>query len=169
MTSLCGLSCAPSTFDIVYWASSFGLVFCALSSLLPHPLPSHSRPQVWMLSHENRPAMVQPPPTPAASDPLPPNGAPNGIAARHHLFIVTGPAGCGKSTVGQFIAKTMRLPFIEGDEVREPNPLLPTPPSTRNLQPTKIPTVPSPRQRREDVPRHSPDRRRPLGLAHAAA
>jgi hypothetical protein len=42
--------------------------------------------------------------------------------AHHHLWIVTGPAGCGKSTVGEFIAETMNLPFIEGDMVR-PSPL----------------------------------------------
>lgn len=59
--------------------------------------------------------MVQSAPKPAA-DRLTPNGAPNDAASHHHLFIVTGPAGCGKSTVGQFIAKTMNLPFIEGDE-----------------------------------------------------
>jgi len=34
----------------------------------------------------------------------------------HHIWLVTGPAGCGKSTVAQFIARTMNLPFIEGDE-----------------------------------------------------
>jgi gluconokinase len=70
--------------------------------------------------------MVQPTPTPAPSstDRLLPNSAPNGTASHHHLFIVTGPAGCGKSTVGQFIAKTMSLPFVEGDEVRENKPLL---------------------------------------------
>jgi gluconokinase len=34
----------------------------------------------------------------------------------HHIWLITGPAGCGKSTVAQFIAKTMNLPYIEGDE-----------------------------------------------------
>jgi len=69
-----------------------------------------------MLSHENRPAMVQP--TPPTADHLPSAAAPNRSSQHqhHHLFIVTGPAGCGKSTVGQFIAKTMNLPFVEGDE-----------------------------------------------------
>jgi gluconokinase len=71
-----------------------------------------------MLSHENRPAMVQS--TPPTADHLPSAAAPNRSSQHqhHHLFIVTGPAGCGKSTVGQFIAKTMNLPFVEGDEVR---------------------------------------------------
>ena len=68
--------------------------------------------------------MMQPTPTPATAAPRS-NAAPNNTAnSHHHLFIVTGPAGCGKSTVGQFIAKTMNLPFIEGDEVRNsPIPL----------------------------------------------
>jgi len=30
--------------------------------------------------------------------------------------LITGPAGCGKSTVAQYVAKAMNLPFIEGDE-----------------------------------------------------
>jgi len=34
----------------------------------------------------------------------------------HHIWLITGPAGCGKSTVAQFIAKAMNLPFMEGDE-----------------------------------------------------
>ncbi len=38
----------------------------------------------------------------------------------NHIWLVTGPAGCGKSTVAQFIAKSMNLPFIEGDEVITP-------------------------------------------------
>jgi len=74
------------------------------------------------------------PSTPATSDhlPLPPssssltNGSSlsNGKTNRynqpetqhHHIWLITGPAGCGKSTVAQFIAKTMNLPYIEGDE-----------------------------------------------------
>lgn len=35
-----------------------------------------------------------------------------------HLFIVTGPAGCGKSSVAQYLAKSQDFPYIEGDEVR---------------------------------------------------
>jgi len=33
-----------------------------------------------------------------------------------HLFIVTGPAGCGKSTVAKFLAQSYDFPYIEGDE-----------------------------------------------------
>jgi len=34
----------------------------------------------------------------------------------HHIWLITGPAGCGKSTVAKFIAQTMQLTYIEGDE-----------------------------------------------------
>ena len=45
---------------------------------------------------------------------------PNIAAGSHHrhLFIVYGPAGCGKSTVGEHVAKQFKFPYIEGDEVR---------------------------------------------------
>ncbi|EPE31581.1 P-loop containing nucleoside triphosphate hydrolase [Glarea lozoyensis ATCC 20868] len=80
-----------------------------------------------MLSYENRPAMGQP--TTAASDHLPINtpsttGITNGTSTsksqpetKHsHIWLITGPAGCGKSTVAAYIAKAMSLPYIEGDE-----------------------------------------------------
>ncbi|KAF2842288.1 carbohydrate kinase [Patellaria atrata CBS 101060] len=40
--------------------------------------------------------------------PLPPH--------HRHIWIITGPAGCGKSTVAKYIADTFSLPYIEGDE-----------------------------------------------------
>ncbi|KAH9203961.1 glucokinase [Leptodontidium sp. 2 PMI_412] len=33
-----------------------------------------------------------------------------------HLWIITGPAGCGKSTVAQYLVQSMNIPYIEGDE-----------------------------------------------------
>lgn len=38
-------------------------------------------------------------------------------AKTQHIWLVTGPAGCGKSTVAKHIADSLHLPFIEGDEV----------------------------------------------------
>jgi gluconokinase len=35
----------------------------------------------------------------------------------HHIFIVTGPAGCGKSTVAKFLADRYGFVYIEGDDV----------------------------------------------------
>lgn len=34
-----------------------------------------------------------------------------------HIWVVTGPAGCGKSTVGQALRKELGVPFLEGDDV----------------------------------------------------
>jgi gluconokinase len=85
-----------------------------------------------MLSYENRRTVAQS--TPATADHLPlspsasnlsngtslSNGRTNKYnqleTTHHHIWLITGPAGCGKSTVAQFIAKTMNLPYIEGDE-----------------------------------------------------
>jgi len=81
-----------------------------------------------MLSYENRPAMAQP--TPPTSDHIPNSASSNNTLTNgtrssnnsqpktehSHIWLITGPAGCGKSTVAQFLAKSMNLPFIEGDE-----------------------------------------------------
>ncbi|KAI1345136.1 carbohydrate kinase [Xylariaceae sp. FL0016] len=42
----------------------------------------------------------------------------NGDAApkHHHIWLVTGPAGCGKTTVAKHVSNTLNLPYIEGDE-----------------------------------------------------
>ena len=34
-----------------------------------------------------------------------------------HIWLVTGPAGCGKSTVARYLAESLHWPYIEGDEV----------------------------------------------------
>lgn len=34
-----------------------------------------------------------------------------------HIFLVTGPAGCGKTTVAQHLAEKMKAPYVEGDDV----------------------------------------------------
>lgn len=54
---------------------------------------------------------------------LPPPALANGAAStngssatEHHIWLVTGPAGCGKSTVAKYLADTLQLPYIEGDE-----------------------------------------------------
>lgn len=39
-----------------------------------------------------------------------------------HIWIVTGPAGCGKTTVAQYLARELCLPYIEGDDVNLPVP-----------------------------------------------
>lgn len=41
------------------------------------------------------------------------------LASPHHrhMWIITGPAGCGKSTIAQYLAKELSIPYIEGDDV----------------------------------------------------
>jgi len=43
--------------------------------------------------------------TPIILDPIP-----------RHLFILTGPAGCGKTTVAKYLADQFDFPFVEGDD-----------------------------------------------------
>ncbi|KAI0397878.1 P-loop containing nucleoside triphosphate hydrolase protein [Xylariaceae sp. FL0594] len=33
----------------------------------------------------------------------------------HHIWLITGPAGCGKTTVAEYLSKTLNLPYLEGD------------------------------------------------------
>jgi gluconokinase len=38
------------------------------------------------------------------------------IPNHHHILIVTGPAGCGKSTIAMYLANRYGFAYIEGDE-----------------------------------------------------
>lgn len=42
------------------------------------------------------------------------------IPHRHHILIVTGPAGCGKSTIAKVLSDRYGFEYIEGDEVLVP-------------------------------------------------
>ncbi len=44
----------------------------------------------------------------------------------HQIWLVTGPAGSGKSTVAKHLASSLNYPYIEGDEVAQQHPLLPS-------------------------------------------
>lgn len=85
-----------------------------------------------MLSYES-----QPPAVPCAHlTAAPPsslgvmhNGSSNLPAAvlsntHKHIWIITGPAGCGKSTIAQHLSQQLSLPYIEGDEVSKPLPCI---------------------------------------------
>ncbi|EWC44007.1 hypothetical protein DRE_01359 [Drechslerella stenobrocha 248] len=40
--------------------------------------------------------------------------------ALRHIWVVTGPAGCGKSSVASYLAQSLDLPYIEGDDYHPP-------------------------------------------------
>jgi len=88
-----------------------------------------------MLSYEPTPMSIKTPtkPTtialpPTTSSPMtvaPPsiNSATiNGHKAQgqQHIWLVTGPAGCGKSTIAEYLANTLDMPYIEGDAFHPP-------------------------------------------------
>ncbi|KND89453.1 putative gluconokinase [Tolypocladium ophioglossoides CBS 100239] len=83
-----------------------------------------------MLSYDNAvPVNGQEPasaaPVPAASSKTSSSAKTNGVAhadghanshaQKHHLWLVTGPAGCGKTTVAEYLADALDVPYIEGD------------------------------------------------------
>lgn len=60
-----------------------------------------------------------------------------------HIWMVTGCAGCGKTTVASHLAETLGLPFLEGDDVS-------TSISSGSSGHTDTQTVPSKSQHRQD-------------------
>jgi gluconokinase len=77
-----------------------------------------------------KPIQYAPPPTPPTSNTGSPlkqssilhienteNTAPMSISSHHHILIVTGPAGCGKSTVAKYLSERYGFDYVEGDEV----------------------------------------------------
>lgn len=41
----------------------------------------------------------------------------NHMHTYNHIWLVTGPAGCGKTTVAEYLAGALEMPYIEGDSV----------------------------------------------------
>ncbi|KAF2765065.1 carbohydrate kinase [Teratosphaeria nubilosa] len=37
-----------------------------------------------------------------------------------HIWVITGPAGCGKTSVAEFLHQTLDLPYLEGDSYHTP-------------------------------------------------
>lgn len=89
-----------------------------------------------------------------------------------HIWVITGPAGCGKTSVAEFLESTYSLPYLEGDTVRKHWRKLRRSSSLTSTRPlrTSILTcdhpVPPTLQRPKNGRRPTPNRRRPLGLAH---
>lgn len=61
---------------------------------------------------------------PTSTSLAPAMAATNGVRPpphHRHIWIITGPAGCGKSTVAMYLANSLELPYVEGDEVCSAN------------------------------------------------
>ena len=39
--------------------------------------------------------------------------------AHKHIWVITGPAGCGKTSVAEYLHEKFALPYLEGDTVSE--------------------------------------------------
>jgi len=49
------------------------------------------------------------------------NGIPTTPGTEHrHIWVITGPAGCGKTSVAEFLHETYSLPYLEGDTFHTP-------------------------------------------------
>ncbi|TKA66758.1 hypothetical protein B0A55_09651 [Friedmanniomyces simplex] len=47
-----------------------------------------------------------------------PTSAPQ--SQQKHLWVITGPAGCGKTSVAEYLHQQLQLPYLEGDTVSHP-------------------------------------------------
>lgn len=89
----------------------------------------------------------------------------NGTRPHHHhrhMWIITGPAGCGKSTVAQYLAKELSIPYIEGDDVCY---TLISPSHVAVVTDVVFFLVSSTVEQAEDGSGHSSHGRGPMGLA----
>ena len=78
-----------------------------------------------MLSYEKTPMLSDPIASSSPAPMAPPTStkmaapATNGVVApqHRHIWIITGPAGCGKTSVASYLAENFSLPYLEGDSV----------------------------------------------------
>ncbi|KAI9862575.1 MAG: hypothetical protein M1813_004427 [Trichoglossum hirsutum] len=68
-----------------------------------------------MLSYDERPAIYGTTPSRSAMQHLTNVNAPL-PRHRRHIWIITGPAGCGKSTIADYLSRCLQVPYVEGDE-----------------------------------------------------
>ncbi|KAK5168336.1 uncharacterized protein LTR77_006905 [Saxophila tyrrhenica] len=67
------------------------------------------------------------PPTPPSDTPAimsntrtPAYVAPPAATAHKHIWVITGPAGCGKTSVAEYLHQTFSFPYLEGDTFHTP-------------------------------------------------
>lgn len=46
--------------------------------------------------------------------------AANPSTEHKHIWVITGPAGCGKTSVAEYLHQTFKLPYLEGDTFHTP-------------------------------------------------
>ncbi|KAF5970230.1 hypothetical protein FBULB1_9790 [Fusarium bulbicola] len=88
-----------------------------------------------MLSYEPTPMSLKAPTKPTTITLPPTTSSPMTVAppsinsatinghkaqGQQHIWLVTGPAGCGKTTVAGYLAQSLGLPYIEGDSFHPP-------------------------------------------------
>lgn len=78
-------------------------------------------------------------------------------AGDHHIWLVTGPAGTGKTTLATFLATQLDVPYIEGDEVSGLTPVWPAS-SVADTPPPPPSFTPRPTSRRCATASLSPTR-----------
>lgn len=85
-------------------------------STSPHPEPSRSAAAMTSdpITNTDPSTAYSIVPTIIPSD----SALPLPETAHSHIWIITGPAGCGKSTVASYLASTWGMPYLEGDSVR---------------------------------------------------
>ncbi|MCJ1308079.1 hypothetical protein MMC25_001730 [Agyrium rufum] len=77
------------------------------------PAPLHAGP---FLSHHSRDMYISPTANAEKANRVPSPEQPR----QRHMWIVTGPAGCGKTSVAQYLAAQLSIPYIEGDDFHPP-------------------------------------------------
>ncbi|THW81643.1 shikimate kinase [Aureobasidium pullulans] len=76
-----------------------------------------------MLHYEKNTHIMTDPIAPSSSTPMAPATSANTTAPassapvpqHRHIWIITGPAGCGKTSVAEYLASYFTLPYLEGD------------------------------------------------------
>lgn len=78
-----------------------------------------------MLHYEKTPIMPSDHISSSSSAPMADSTSSNSTAAptaaavpqHRHIWIITGPAGCGKTSVAEYLSTAFALPYLEGDSV----------------------------------------------------
>ncbi|KAK5634445.1 hypothetical protein RRF57_010158 [Xylaria bambusicola] len=77
-------------------------------------------PIVNLMSSTMDPLGPNPQPIDAKNTPVTSNNTIASVGGQHaprvhHIWLVTGPAGCGKTTVARHLSESLNLPYLEGD------------------------------------------------------